>query len=552
MNKEQSIEDIVRSAPAPEGVPEHIVNEMREAIIEGAHELSQNQSDIRPSNSIRIESSESREFSSVLEFTGAFNPSNITMQTYKAMRKDPMIGFGLDILKAPVNNIFRLGKWDFHSNDIDIAQFCRDQFNEKWRGLMRHCNNALDFRFQAFEVPWERFSYSGNVRNPGTDKLTKLEIPNAWRPSKFKDFDPDGMKIWQDGKRDIAKIRPQTTATDIPADRAFVFTNQYEFGNVFGVSRLETAYSPWWWNSMTYAAMNRYIKRKADPSIIAYAPADDRKDSAGNKFNTLDQALVALRAIRNGNPVAVPMEFDTSGNKMWDVQYLQDNKRSDMFLYYIQHLEIKKLHGLFIPERVASNEDSTGSFGMIQILSQRLTDSIEDFLQSMLDQINTVIVPRMVKLNFGDGAESCRLVTEQLQRSDKDSLVEIVKSLLDVEKTMEQTANSVSANIDTRGLLDQADIPITQAPVVSNRARNDDISNDMADQARDILTTIALDIDCDLNNIKGISRYKKFIKEITGSVDLANEHADRLKGEFKDKPVLEWVEFAVEDLKKKT
>jgi hypothetical protein len=218
-----------------------------------------------------------------------------------------------------------------------------------------------------------------------------------------------------------------------------------EWGNLYGQSRLEPAYEPWYWASVMYLFANRYFERKGDPAIIGRAPAEERIDSEGNRVRTLDEAARVISSLRSGGTAVFPDERDDSGNQRWSFEYLVDDKRADMFISYIEHLQVMKLRAILVPERTMTQDASAGSYAMASEHTETFLRNEETLLSEIVEHVNRYIVRPLVEFNFGPGVDA-RIETGGVRRKNESLLKDILFKVIDAEAAgKSRTAEIVDA-----------------------------------------------------------------------------------------------------------
>jgi hypothetical protein len=133
--------------------------------------------------------------------------------------------------------------------------------------------------------------------------------------------------------------------------------------------------------------------------------------------------------------VTLPYEETKDGrSNKWDVAYLHDEKRGTMFTDAIVHLETQILRGLLVPERVVTQDISTGSYSMAATHAEAFLLSQEGLTTAMEDAVNEQLIPPLVEFNFKPKSRiSCKLHIEGLQhdrkRLLKELFIEMVRNL---------------------------------------------------------------------------------------------------------------------------
>ncbi len=376
---------------------------------------------------------------------GPFSPESVPLSVKKRMRRDPQIRLGLNIIKAP---ILALDFW-VEGDDGEISAFVEAALRPIWRSLLRSSLNAVDFGFQAHEKVWKLGGLV--VDGPGGQR----RYSDVFLYKKIKDLDPAEVALLADERGDYAGFRQGEI--EVAAEKTFVMTAGREWGNLYGRSRLDFAYESWYWAAIMYMFCNRYFERKGDPPILGRAPAEERLDKDGATINTLDEAATVISNLKAGGTAVFPDERDEAGNLRWDFQYLLDDKRADQFLRYIEHLAVMKLRALLVPERVLTQDTSTGSYAMARAHTETFLLSEEILLQESLDHINKYLVPQLVEYNFGPDSGSFQVRTSGLSRTNLEILKDVLLRLFDDDGA--GPGQRLRDIIDISKVLEELDIP---------------------------------------------------------------------------------------------
>jgi len=363
---------------------------------------------------------------------GGPKPGAVPVRILKKMRVDAQIALGLSAVKAPVTGV----SWWAASRNEEAARFVEAALSPVWTQILRTSLASVDFGFQAAEKVWE-------VRDVEYDFAGGRRLRRGAVIRKLRDLDPEGVTITVDDRGDFAGVR--TGESFIPAEKSFVMTLEKEWGNLYGRGRLEAAYEPWYWGSVMYMFANRYFERKGDPAIIGRAPAEERTDAEGNRVRTLDEAARVISSLRSGGTAVFPDERDESGNLRWAFEYLVDDKRADMFIAYIEHLQVMKLRAILVPERMMTQDSSTGSYAMASEHTETFLRNEEGLLSEIIEHVNRYIVRPLVEFNFGAGVE-VRIETGGVRRKNEALLKEILFKVIDAEGSgKSRTAEMVDA-----------------------------------------------------------------------------------------------------------
>ena len=357
------------------------------------------------------------------------NSDDLSINTYKLMRKDAQLQMGLKVIKLPIKAM----KWWVVCQDPDIKAFVEYALKRVWIQTMTSILNALDFGWSACEKIWEVKDIEV-LRKEGLDTVTAYK-GKAVLLKKFKDPDPESVTLLVDGNGDFDGFEQEISGGNsaaVPPEKSFIFTNEKEFGDLYGKSLLRYSYDYWYWTTLMYQFLNRYFERRGTPPVIARAPAGRTNLSNGTVLDNLALAQSAGESLSESSVVALPSSIYEGSKDVskWDLSYLKDDQRADMFMKYIEHLNAMKLRGLFVPERMVSQDSEMGAKAVADTHLDVFLMGLEGLTKDIIDHFNRYLVPQLIKYNFGDNAPFAYLETSGLSTESKNLLKQIVISVI--------------------------------------------------------------------------------------------------------------------------
>jgi hypothetical protein len=361
------------------------------------------------------------ELYSSLSFTGAYNPETITYSTFDKMKAHPQIAAGLAAIKLPI----LATAWTVECADKDIAAFVYQTLRPLWRGLIRSTLTAIDYGFSAHEKVWEIKPL--NLKRPDSAGRNRSFFNrSAATYKKIKSLHPEYISIRTDKLDNFLGITQefQAISIQINPDKAFIFTHSKgdNFGNLYGTSRLKNVYDVWYWWQLLAQFMMRYFERKGSPPIVGRFPPGKSKDGATHS----SVALKVGKSMITDGVVTLPSSMYPDGKTYkWDVEYLMDDKRGEMFVSALNALEIKMLRGLFVPERVLTQDLRTGSYALSRTHFNVFVMELDGLLSDIEDHFTRYIVRPLVEYNFGADAPATFVEMEKLSRDRREFLAKI-------------------------------------------------------------------------------------------------------------------------------
>ena len=309
-----------------------------------------------------------------------FEVERIPVSKLRAMRRDPMLGFGLSFIKTPhVRAKWFINAKDNNGPNAQISAHLDQDLRRIYASYVLQHFNSLDFGFQALVKRFELRTPTGTFveTNPETGEQQESPIwsqgsvqPIGWKP--FVALPPENVDpIWS-GQGDFNGINFSTGSNagapaggqaggaagrggakgfKIDVYHSLWITNERDqnFGSLFGYPRLGYSYRFWWSYWFRWAIADRAFERKADPSIIIRHPDGDIEDPiTGEPISAGEYALSMGERMRSGGVIALPSEMweDANGrgtSPKWDVDFTKEATNFDPFDKSFDYLDVQKL-----------------------------------------------------------------------------------------------------------------------------------------------------------------------------------------------------------------
>jgi len=291
-----------------------------------------------------------------------YNPETIDIDTFDLMRRDHQLAAGLAVIKLPIISL----PWRVISDDRNVGKTVEWALRRVWRDLIKSALLAIDYGFASHEKVWERKS----VKISHIDKEEKEEIFHSGDLvffKKIKPHHPSSIKMKFDELQNLVEIIQEGTMGNeipLPIRKCFLFTNDKEFGNPFGVSRLKNAYKVWYWKELLYQFMMQYFERRGIPPVVGTAPPGRTQDSSGAEIDNLELSLRLASSLISSSVAVIPYQTSREGREnMWKLDLLSDDARGPMFVEALRHLDARCLRAIYVPEGIITQEDMGGYAG---------------------------------------------------------------------------------------------------------------------------------------------------------------------------------------------
>jgi SPP1 gp7 family putative phage head morphogenesis protein len=431
-----------------------------------------------------------------------FNVEVIPISKLRAMRRDPMLGFGLSFIKTPIVR----AKWYANASsnkggNAQIAAHLDHDLRRIYAPLVLADMNKLDFGFQAiakrFEFGIPAATYIET--DPNTGEQTEKPVwseggiqPVRWKP--FISLAPEFVEPMWTGSGDFNGIEYKTQGVTPPAGvvgqhkgvefkidvyHALWTTNEREqnFGSIFGYPRIGYAYRYWWSYWFRWAIADRAFEKKADPSIVVRHPDGDFVDEqTGVATSYRDYALLMGDRLRSGSTVALPSqvymgEVDGKPSTVheWDIDFLRDAVNFDPFDKSFDYLDVQKLRSLFIPEQAfLEGKGGTSSRNVAAEQYGNFTESQAVLAAQFVDGVNRWVIPQWLATNYpefmADGGHA-----EIVMQGFADQDVEFTREVIQLVGQQPAGASEILKLVDLQRVLEDAGTPIADFPEQQRR-----------------------------------------------------------------------------------
>lgn len=361
----------------------------------------------------------------------------LSVDSLTRLSLDPQVGAALEIIKLPILTI----RPEFQHPDRVVREFLQNELDRVRPQLMRDLLTALEYGFVAAE---KIFGYAD--RTIADPQGTVLWSARAIVYERIKPIHPSAVQIdtgprgEQMGFKQIAGTLG--TAAEVPEGKALIYTHGLEFGNRYGNPRTRRAYVPWWWQQLIYQFANRYFEDQSIPQRKIFyepnpQPADPNDPNSPTTDPNQDVAARLAEESRSGAAAVLPLQAvqQSDGSvrydRGWDLEYLSGPNRQTEFTAYIDHLDLKKLRAMFVPEKIAATTATGGgAYNMVESLADFFLMSEEALLEELLHAIALVWARPLIDFNFGRDAPDATFAPAKLSSSNKAFLQDLFKTTI--------------------------------------------------------------------------------------------------------------------------
>lgn len=397
----------------------------------------------------------------VLRQLGEYRTEPVNLETLDLMRHHPIVKLGLTIKAAPILTALREAK--IQCDDPRIKAFVEQVFVQPWLLELAQSSilPAYVYGCAPHEKVWappeevtiEYVDHTGNKAVAYSGPLLTFKKIKFVHPKTI-----DRMFIQsdtQDFRGFVQKPPPGETEKPIEAWKAFLYVNRFIFGGLWGESELRDVYPFWYYSEFFRALWADYLRFKAIPPLVAYAPTGVRTDENGQEVDNMTTAGTILQKAWDNLVVVLPHEIDDKGNRQWSFEELKVGEHGEAFSRAIEDLDVQILRGLIVPERtVTQDRAAVGSYNLASIHEERMLDAAKMETNAFCTAINKYILPVLIEDHFGPNTPPCMLYVRAVSEALKQKLHSVLITVLQNDRE-----GVFSSHIGFTELLDELGIP---------------------------------------------------------------------------------------------
>lgn len=398
---------------------------------------------------------------------GAYNPDRISYSTYERMGKDAQIALSLALIKKPIEHV----NFSIECSSEKIKALVQWTMDKIYSRFVRDLLMSIDMGHSCLEKNWKKIPYLKLVKDtPDKHKAKKSDIvyedaalllwPTAIHPRAYT------LLLDEFGDLNGINVQKDYSSQPTPVKRAklIFYTNDMQYGNWFGNSRLKPAYPWWYWSQIVLQFMIRYLERKASPPIIVRAPIGFTVDSEGKQVNNFVLGLKIGNGLVSNSVGVLPSVYNKDGKPNWDIQYLMDDQRVFMFIEVLQFCNTMMSRAMLVPDTVATQSGKGGSFSQTDAHADVHLMNEESLLREVEDVINNQLVPWIIKYNFTpEERVKCMVKLEKLTLTRKQLLKEVFNKMMGILNQFARDGAMPLVLPDLGAIASALEIPVTNS-----------------------------------------------------------------------------------------
>jgi len=339
----------------------------------------------------------------------AYNPDEIGIATYKEMMKDAQVRAGFNLIKfATMSRNWKVVFSEKEKKSEEIVSFIRhvfDHMDGRLDGGIANIVTALPYGFSVTELVF-KIVRDGKFKG-------KIGL------KKMKGLDPDTITFKTDKYGNLKKVLQNTDvyseqSIKLPIERLIIYTNEKEFGNYYGTSRLRSIYKNWFVKNAVIKFWNIALERFGMPMLIGKVPSSKDLEEMKNVLENA-QAKTSLATVEG-----------------WEVQALETGigrSSGGDYSNCIEYHNNQILKGLIVPGSLLGDTPG-GSFAKSKVgfdLFQLMLKSLEIDLCGIIEEY---LIKPLIVLNYGEMDSYPQFVFEPLTKAEFLELAKVFALLV--------------------------------------------------------------------------------------------------------------------------
>jgi len=312
---------------------------------------------------------------------GTYNPDDIGLDTYKYMAStDSEIKAAFSLIKlATLSRKWKVTSLESSQDIVEFIKYNFEHVESRLSGSLAKILSAIIYGFSVTEIIWTLYpegQYKGKI---GLKRL--------------KSLDPMTVSFDMDVKGNLKGVTQKLSDTDdnkgtpLPKEKLIIYTEDKEFGNFYGRSRLRAVYKNWFIKETLLKFWNVALERWGQPIVVGTVPTTDDLDKMVDILNNLqDKSSIAK----------------TEG---WDIAALETGigrssggDYSDAIKYHNAQI----LKGMLVPALLIDSGQGAGSYALGQTHFDIFTLMVKNLENDICGIIENYLIRPLVEYNFGE------------------------------------------------------------------------------------------------------------------------------------------------------
>lgn len=338
-----------------------------------------------------------------------YNPDEIGIDTYKRMMRDAEIRAGFNLIKfATLSRDWKIIYPEEAKKSEDIVKYLCYAFEHmdgRLDGGLTNLLLALPYGFAVSEIVLKYFKEGPFTGKVGIKKMKGLD-PEAitFKTDKYGNL----KKVIQDSR----EIGGQPIS--LPLERLIIYTNEKEFGNFYGTSRLRAVYKNWFIKDVITKFWNIALERFGMPMLIGKVPSS--KDLTEMRDVLANAQARSSMAVVDG----------------WEVNALETGigrSGGGDYKSCLEYHNSQILKGLLVPGTLIGAETG-GSFARAKVSFQIFQLMLKSLEVDLCGIVEKYLIEPLIKYNYGELDKYPQFVFEPLTRAEFLELAKVFALLV--------------------------------------------------------------------------------------------------------------------------
>lgn len=358
------------------------------------------------------------------------------IKTFKQMAdNDPVIGAILFAIEMLLRNVeWRTEPASSDPADIAVADFvesCRHDMSHSWADFTAERSSQYTYGWAYHEIVYKR--RLGQNQGDGAKRSKYNDGLIGWRKIPIRS--QDSLLNWKFGSDGGIEGMEQQLNTGrrayIPIEKAVLFRTTSIKNNPEGRSAIRNAYRPWYFKSNieTYEAIGIERDLAGLPTIwvdqelmVAAAGGDSDAAAALAEYKALG------RNIRNDEQacIVMPLAYDESGNKLYDIELLSSGGKKTFDTNTIISRYDTRIAQTVLADFIMLGAGKTGSFALSSDKTEMFATAIGAWLKSDADTMNRFLIPRLLDINKIDQDKCPKFVPGDIEKKDIEKTINAI------------------------------------------------------------------------------------------------------------------------------
>jgi len=316
-----------------------------------------------------------------------YNPSKLVTKKgglgiFDQMRQDDQVKAALKFKKlAVIASGWEVTSPDGEDEEWEVAEFVKttlDNLRQPFDQILQNMLSMLDYGYSITEKVWDS--------KPEGIVLADLKPK---KPHNFNfTIDPYGNLLPEGLVQNILlSLKP------LPVYKFVILSNEFEYGNYYGVSDLEAAYRAWWTKDNSYKWLAQLLQRLGVPPVIAKYDV--------NKFSPkqVEDIKTVIKNMQGATSAAIP-NADGNAIEFWTPELA--GQATSVFKPALDMFNQDIARAVLMPGLLGlSPEAIQGSYARSRIHFDVFLLVVEQ-LRKRLEFVMQEVVKELVNYNYGE------------------------------------------------------------------------------------------------------------------------------------------------------